>query len=566
MADLLVRGGTVVDGTGAPPTPADVRIRGGVIVEVGPGLLPDGGTERVVEAGGAYVAPGFIEAHTHVDGAMWWNPDLDPLPAYGTTTVVFGNCGMSVAPLRESARGPVLDLFCFLEDLPLSAFQDKVPWTWERWPEYRRAVEGQAVAVNVAGFVGHLTLRTTVMGAEASWGRAATGEEIAEMAALLDESLTHGAIGLSTNVFDKDRYLKPVPTRLAEDAEFEALADVLARHPGATLQLITRFNEPDNIDADVERFARICKPRGIRAQWTAIPSTVREDYLREQTIALHRRLRADGVDFWPNVPHKPLEPFFNFERALTFQRVAAWNHWINGPAETKLATLADPQWRAQAREDWDNRVSSSTSRLDRPESLILAISETGHGPLGISLKEYADREGLHISDALATWIGHNGILSCLRGIPDAFDEPVVAGLFAEPHTLTNINDSGAHLQLFCGSGENVYLLTRYVRDTGLLSVEQAVHNLTGKLAGFFGLGDRGVIAPGLAGDLVVFALDEIEVRPEEKRYDNPDGSWRFTRGPAGVRATIVRGVPTVLDAEPTGERPGTMVGLVSSPD
>lgn len=562
MADLLVRGGTVVDGTGAPAARADVRITGGVITEVGPDLVARG--ERVIDATGAYVAPGFIEAHTHVDGAMWWNPDLDPLPEYGVTTVVFGNCGMSVAPLQESARGPVLDLFTFLEDLPLDAFHTNVPWTWERWPEYRRACEDQRTTVNVAGFVGHLTLRTTVMGAEAAWERAATADEIGRMAELLDESLAHGAIGLSTNVFDKDRYLKLVPTRLAEDAEFEALVDVLARHPGATLQMITRFNEPENIDADVERFARICKPRGVRGQWTAIPSTVREDYLREQTIALHRRLREDGVDFWPNVPHKPLEPFFNFERALTFQRVAAWNEWINGPAEGKLAMLADRAWRARARADYDNRVSSSTSRLDRPESLIFAISETGAGPLDISWRTHADQEGKHLSDALADWILANGLKSCMKGIPDEFDEPVIADLFKEPHTLTNINDSGAHLQLFCGSGENVYLLTRYVRDAGLLSVEEAVHNLTGKLAHYFGLGDRGVIAPGKAGDLAVFALDEIDVRPEVKLYDNPDGSWRFSRGPAGMRATVVGGVPTVLAEARTGARPGTMIGRAAN--
>ncbi|MGA4541753.1 N-acyl-D-amino-acid deacylase family protein [Uniformispora flossi] len=560
MGDLLVRGGTVVDGTSAPGYRADVRIREGRIVEIGPELPRAGGGEQVIDADGAVVAPGFIEAHTHVDGHMWWNPDLDPLPAYGVTTVVMGNCGMSVAPLSAEARGPVLDLFCFLEDLPLSAFHQDVPWNWERWPEYRTAVQGQATSVNVAGFVGHLTLRTTVMGGDAAWSREATAAEIARMAELLDEALGHGAIGLSTNLFDKDRYLRLVPTRLAADEEFAELVAVLARHTGATLQMITRFNDPENVAADVERLAAICRPRGVRAQWTSIPSTRSQSDLRDRNRALHRRLRATGADMWPNVQHVPLEPFFNFERALTFQRVPAWNEWMNSPMETKLATLADPEWRDRARDDWDKRERAATSRLDRPESLILELSETGQGPLGISLQDYADREGLHISDALATWLIANGLRSCLRGTPEAFDEPAVAELFKDPHVLTNINDSGAHLQLFCGAGHNLYLLTHYVRDAGLLTLEEGVHNLTGKLAGYFGMGDRGTIAVGQAGDLVVFALDEIEVRPVRKSYDNPDGSWRFTRDPSGIRATVVSGVPTVLDTAPTATRPGTMVG------
>ncbi|MGR7002962.1 N-acyl-D-amino-acid deacylase family protein [Yinghuangia aomiensis] len=560
MGDLLVRGGTVVDGTGAPGYRADVRIREGRIVEIGPELPRAGGGEQVIDADGAVVAPGFIEAHTHVDGHMWWNPDLDPLPAYGVTTVVMGNCGMSVAPLSAEARGPVLDLFCFLEDLPLSAFHQDVPWNWERWPEYRTAVQGQATSVNVAGFVGHLTLRTTVMGGDAAWSREATAAEIARMAELLDEALGHGAIGLSTNLFDKDRYLRSSPPRLAADEEFAELVAVLVP--------AHRRDPPD--DHPVQRPRERRRRRGAACR--DLPSA-----RGTRPVDLHP---VDPKPIRPARPQPRAPPAAAChgrghvaERAACAARTvlqlrarpylpacAAWNEWMNSPMETKLATLADPEWRDRARNDWDKRERAATSRLDRPESLILELSETGQGPLGISLQDYADREGLHISDALATWLIANGLRSCLRGTPEAFDEPAVAELFKDPHVLTNINDSGAHLQLFCGAGHNLYLLTHYVRDAGLLTLEEGVHNLTGKLAGYFGMGDRGTIAVGQAGDLVVFALDEIEVRPVRKSYDNPDGSWRFTRDPSGIRATVVSGVPTVLDTAPTATRPGTMVG------
>lgn len=556
MGDVLVRGGTVVDGTGAHPFVADVRVRGGVIVEVGPGLSPD--AETVIDASGAYVISGIIDTHTHLDGAMWWNPDLDPLPAYGNTALVFGNCGNSIAPLADAQRDEIVDLLCFLEDLPLEAFHREIPWTWERWPEYRRALAAHPTTVHVAGYVGHLALRTYVMG-PAAWERAATADEVERMAVILDEGLAAGAMGLSVNHFDKDRSLRPVPGHFADDDEYRVLFSVVARHRPATVQVITRFNDPEHDVDDAVRFGRLCSEAGARGQWPGMPMNVRDDDRRPLLWDVHHRLQAGGADYWPVVPFKPLAPFFGFERSIVFQRVPAWNELINGPPAEKLVRLADPAWRDRARHDWDHRTRSSLSRIDRPHEMILAISETGAGPLDISLAEYAQRRGLHVSDALAEWVCANGVGSIMVGTPETLSEPDILAALREPRTLTNINDSGAHLQLFSGAGEHVYLLTHYVRDAELLTIEEAVHALTGRTAAFFGLTDRGVIAPGKAGDLAVFALDEIELRRETRSYDVPYGTWRFTRPPAGFRATIVAGTPTWLDGAPTAERPGQVL-------
>lgn len=556
MGDLLIRGGTVVDGTGAPPVEADVRVRGGVVAEIGPRLAPDG--ERQIDAAGAFVIPGIIDTHTHVDGAMWWNPDLDPLPAYGNTSAVFGYCGNSIAPLGGPQRDEIVDLLCFLEDLPLDAFAREVPWTWERWPDYMKALATQPTTVHVGGYLGHLSLRTYVMG-EAAWERAATDDEITRMCALLDEGLRAGALGLSVNHFDKDRRLRLVPGFFAADAEYAALLEVLAKHPGRTFQVITRFNDDEHYLTDAERFARLCAAAGVRGQWPGITTDVLERHRRGPAWDLHRRANAIG-DYWPNIVFKPLEPFFGFERSIVFQRIPSWNEMINGPADRKLATLADPQWRDRARYEWDNRPHSATARVDRPHSLVFALSETGAGPLGTSLADYAQQLHMHVSDALAEWLLRNGIGSSLVGTPDELDEDAVVEALRDPRTLTNINDTGAHLQLFCGAGQNVHLFTHYVRDTEQLRIEEAVHVLTGRTAQFFGLDDRGVLAPGKAGDLAVFALDEIELRQEMRVHDVPHGSWRFTRPPAGFRATAVAGVPTWLGDAPTGARPGTVLG------
>ncbi len=252
MANLLVRGGTLVDGTGAAARAADVRVRAGRVAEIGPDLEPAG--EPVIDSSGAYVTPGFIESHSHFDGSMWWDPSCDPMPAYGTTTAVIGNCGLTVAPLSAVARSSMVELFCFIEDLPLPAFQHAIPWSWETWPEYRSAALDHPAALNVGVFVGHQALRTFVMGDEA-WTRPATDSERAAMARILDEALSVGALGFSTTFMDTDRDNREVPSRAADDAEFDALIAVLSRHPGTTLQFVPRFMQPEFWQDDLDRLA-----------------------------------------------------------------------------------------------------------------------------------------------------------------------------------------------------------------------------------------------------------------------------------------------------------------------
>jgi N-acyl-D-amino-acid deacylase len=556
MADLLVRGGTVVDGTGAAPREADVRVRDGRIVEVDPDLRPDG--EPEIDAAGAYVAPGIIDTHTHLDGAMWWDPDLDPLPGCGNTSFVSGYCGNSLAPLAGGQRDEIVDLLCFLEDLPNEAFQAELPWSWERWPQYAEAMAGQPTSVNVSGYCGHLSLRTYVMG-DAAWQRAATPDERRRMAGLLDEALRHGAVGLSVNHFDKDRALRPVPGFLADDDEYRELLHVLAGHPGRTLQFIIRFNEPELALADTERFVRLATEAGVRTQSPGVTTNQGEDAFRADMAALQDRLRGEGADLWPNVVFAPLQVFYNFERSIAFQRIPAWHELVGAPAAAKRDMLASPEWRARARHDWDNRVRPASSPFNRPDGVVFASSETGVGPVDVPLGRHARSTGSHESDCLADWLLANGLGSQLLGNAAPLDEDVVVAQLRDPRGLTNINDTGAHLQLFCAAGQHMYLLTHYVRDTGRLPIEEAVHLLTGRTAGFFGFTDRGVVAPGKAGDLIVFSLDEIDYPMPARVHDVPHGTWRFTRPPAGFRATVVGGTPTWLDGQATGARPGRRI-------
>ncbi|WP_157221116.1 N-acyl-D-amino-acid deacylase family protein [Flavisphingomonas formosensis] len=563
MSDILIRGGTVIDGTGAKPFAADVRVSGSTIAEIGQGLNARPG-EQVVDATGCYVTPGFIESHTHYDATMWWQPDLDPLPGMGATTVILGNCGFTAAPLskEKAAQMEMIKIFSFFEDIPLKPFLQNVPWDWEKWSEYKASMaKNVQLPTNYSAFVGHITLRLAAMGLEA-WERAATPAEIARMAELLTDALDAGALGMSDNLHDHDGDDRPIPTLLADDAEFEALFDVLARYPGVTYQVIIdtfmRMTGPQSL----ERLERLTKGKGIRMQVAgAIPTLGFQKEALEQMRPRVERMQAEGVDLWPGYAHVSPTSTLSLIKSLIFAQSNdyVWHEVVLAEThEEKARMLADPEWRARARESWDT-MAWPHSPMNNPHNLNLFDSENGAGPVGLTLKDFADSRGLHRSDAMAQWILENGTRSTVHMAPFPKDEELTVKLMHDEKSVGNISDAGAHLQMLCGGGENILLFTKYVKE-GVISIEQAVHVKTGKLANFFGLTETGEIKTGKRADIVVFNIDEIQYRDMEKRFDVPDGeggtTWRFTRQAAPMRLTLVNGVATFDGTRSTGARPG----------
>jgi N-acyl-D-amino-acid deacylase len=563
MSDILIRGGTVIDGTGAKPYAADVRVSGSTIAEIGTGLAPRAG-EQVVDAQGCYVTPGFIESHTHYDATMWWQPDLDPLPGMGATTVILGNCGFTAAPLSrdKAAQLEMIKIFSFFEDIPLKPFMQKVPWDWEKWSEYKDSMaKNVKLPLNYSAFVGHIALRLAAMGIEA-WERAATKDEVARMAELLEDALAAGALGLSDNLHDHDGDDRPVPTLLADDAEFEALFEVMARHPGTTYQVIVDTFMRMTAPASLERLERLTKGRNIRMQVAgAIPTLTFQKEALDAMKPRVERMQAEGVDIWPGYAHVSPTSTLSLIKSLIFAQSNdyVWHEVVLADShEDKARLLADPDWRARARESWDTKAWPH-SPMNNPQDLNLIDSENGQGPVGITLKQFADERGLHRSDAMAQWILENGTRSTVHMSPFPKDEALTVKLMHDEKTVGNISDAGAHLQMLCGGGENILIFTKYVKE-GALTLEQAVHVKTGKLANFFGLTDTGELKVGKRADIAVFNLDEVQYRDMEKRYDVPDGeggtTWRFTRQPAPMRLTLVNGVATFDGKSYTGATPG----------
>ncbi|WP_322761844.1 N-acyl-D-amino-acid deacylase family protein [Frankia sp. Cr2] len=557
MTSLIVRGGTVVDGTGGPGRRADVRVRDGRVVEVAAGLHPDG--EPELDASGAIVAPGFIDTHTHVDPQVFWDPAADPLAVHGVTTALTGNCSLSLAPVRPEHRDAVRDLFCYVEDLPADVFNEAVDWGWSSYPEYRDVLRQRGFGVNLAAQVGHTPLRMWVMG-EAAWERPATETERRAIAGALDESLAAGAFALSTSFFDEDAGKRPVPSRLADDEEFAALLAVVADH-GAFLSYIPNVARRRFHD-DVDRMARLCRPRGVLATYNGV---VHDDQHPDQLrSALDRAaaLQAQGDLVYPQITPRTMDIRFNWFGGMSFFALAAgWHRIVQAPAAEKRRLLADPQWRAVARAEWDRVPRTMFRHHEHGMLRLVSVTRPEHEKwVGRTFADLVAARGGHPSDVLADWLVDNdlnpGIVAV--GVYNA-DVDAVAEALTHPAAIISNSDAGAHLQMMCAAGDTTLVLTRHVRERGDLTLEDAVHQLTGRQARLFGFAGRGVVEVGAHADLVVFDLDELRYHPEEFVDDLPGGASRLRRAGGGYRATIVSGVLTQETDHATGAHPGTLL-------
>ncbi|AIT80555.1 N-acyl-D-amino-acid deacylase family protein [Novosphingobium pentaromativorans] len=570
MYNILIKNGTVVDGANNPPRKADVRIANGKIVGIGDSLERQG-AERVVDAEGCYVTPGFIETHNHYDAPMWWMPNMFPLPGYGITTTINGNCGFAAAPVprSEDAKNAMIKIFSFFEDIPLSPFHSELPWDWQTWGEYRESMQRHLkVPVNFEFFCGHQSLRLAAMGMDGA-KRAATDEEIATMQDMLREALSAGTIGFSSNLLDYDDEGNPVPSLLAQDKEFEALFDVLEEFPGKTFQFIIGVFQRFTGVQDMERMVPLLKDRKFKSQWGGVPTLSYQMARVGELVERHEEYKAKGYPLYTGWTHVPPATQINFNSSLTFAQsnILVWAEFASEMNQNrKLAMLQDETWREKARASWDQAYEQAMFR--RPEVVIMRDSQFKVGPYGsdVTFRDVIDAApaGKHPSDILADWILDNGLGSTLGYDMIKASEDQMVGLFHDPNAVGNLSDSGAHAQMLCGIGDHIDMIKKYVVREKKIPIELAIHNITGKLAAFFGLDDRGVIEEGRNADIAIWHIDEVERRPMIKEFDVPDGSggrgYRYTREPAPMRMTIANGEPIFDGGFFTGAYPGRIAG------
>ena len=560
MFDLIIKGGSVIDGCGKPAVVADVGIRGGAIDAIG-ALGTD--AKRTIDARGRAVAPGFIDPHTHFDVQLLWDGQARPALAHGITTVVPGNCSLSLAPLKIEDRARLIGMFQNIEELPEAAFTEAFEWTWERFAGYRQALE-QNLSINVAPLVGHSVIRLWVMG-DASQQRAANASEIAAMQDLLRECLDAGAVGLSTSFVDVDANMRPVPSRFAYRGELDALAKVLGEPGrqgghgnGRMLQVVPEFYATDLTIARIDQLAELSLAHGIPTTFSPLFDSRATPDNVPRTMARVEEQFARGARVWPQVQTRPIDISFSFEHpSLFFGRFPTWFRVMRLQRAERLAALNDAATR-------DKLVAETGADGGRTALGFLRVRDGGIVPasfVGRSLAEIADERGEEVARALINLSLEHDLkvpfIAANMG-HDAADR--VGPLLAHPLVHVGASDGGAHIRSFSTYGDTSHLLAHFVRQTHHLSLEHAVKKITADTAEIWGLEKRGRIEKGYAADVVVFDPATIDRGAERVVFDMPGGGMRYVRDAIGVDAVVVNGAIAYRDRQYTAAATGCIAG------
>jgi len=541
MYDLVIRNGLIVDGSGLPGRTGDLAISEGRIVSVGGRA---GAGEQEIDATGRVVAPGFIDPHTHYDAQLCFDPYAFPAVEHGVTTVVPGNCSLSLAPLKPEHRDGFSRMFRLIEEMPEAAFNQGVDWRWgEDFGGWLDALTGN-LAVNVAPLVGHSVIRMYVMGDDAQ-KRVSTEAETTAMCELLGTCLEAGAVGLSTSFVDIDDTYTPVPSRWAAPAELDALAAVLGEHD-AVLQIVHEFYDAEVTVARVDQLAELSLRHGITTTLSPIFHADATPHTVPMVMDAIERARERGAAVWPQVQTRPIDISFTLDqRSLMLLTMPAW--W-------RVASITDPEARmAAVREHREALVAEMNGLSKRPRGGLGAagfvvretVLERNRDLVGRTIADIAEERGCSHGDAivdlaldedLGTWfiresIGHD-------------NSQAVGDLLAHPLVHVGASDGGAHVGSFSTFGDTGYLFSEFVRTTKSLSLEAAVKKITLDPATIWGIRDRGLLAPGRAADVVVFDPDTIGRGPEIASDDFPGEGVRWIRRQQGVDAVIVNGTVT----------------------
>ena len=560
MIDLVIRGGTVIDGSGAPPRVADVAVLAGRISAVGD---VGGRGRREVDASGLCVCPGFIDLHTHYDAQYTWDPYATSSIWHGVTTTVIGNCGFAIAPCRPQDRDATLRTLVKVEGMSLKAMQAGITWEFETFPAYLDALERCNPSLNVAALLGHSAVRQWVMG-RAAQRRGATGDEVAQMADVVREAMAAGAIGLGSSTAEAhvgDGGL-PVPSRLADLDELKALTRAMGAGGRGLLEITVGSTTTLDDLRDIHRES------GRPVVWAAFFH--RDDRPEETTERLARTeaFHREGVDVRPQVSCRPLTMDFTMWNPYPFEGMAAWRRVSARPDSERAAVYADPTFREELRAELAaRRFAVFRGRWDLVQ--VLKVGRPEHRAwLGKTIARIAEETGKDVVDAwLDLALADDLETEFLAGLMNADDEAVGA-LITHPRTLVSLSDAGAHLSLLCDAGYSTTLLGKWVRQKQRLSLEAAVRRLTWDPARAYRIPERGLLAPGYWADLVAFDPDTVDALPAEWVHDLPAGEPRFVSRARGIAWSLVNGVPVLEHGEiverPAGARPGRILRAFES--
>ncbi|MFI5047779.1 MAG: amidohydrolase family protein [Acidimicrobiia bacterium] len=556
MLDVVIVGGEVIDGTGAPRRRADVGIEAGRVVMIGDVDEP---AARRLDAEGKVVAPGFIDVHTHYDAQIAWDPYLTPSPLHGVTTVLGGNCGFTLAPMDDDAVEYLTAMLARVEGMPLASVRAGVDFCWRSFGEYLDAIEGR-VALNAGFLVGHSTVRRLVLGDD--WRRTAGDDEIEAMRRLVAESLAAGALGLSSSWAEthNDAAGDPTPSRFASEDELLRLCGELRSHPGTWLEFIPLATGPFPDDR-VALMARMSAAAQRPLNWNLmiVRPDLGDEYVESRLAASDVAARYGGRVFGLTLPI-PQTLHINLDSGFLFDSLPAWADLIRHPRQEKLRLLCDPVVRRRLAEvaAGTNRIWYDVERL-RFESVT---SPRYADVVGRTLAEAARARDAEPYDLMFDVAVADELRTGFVVPPQGDDDESWrrrGELWKDPRVLVGGSDAGAHLDMVDTFGYFTDLVGPSVRDRQLLTLETAVRLVTDDAARAFGLRGRGRLEPGFAADVVVFDEHEVGSMPTEIRADLPADGMRLYAEATGIEAVLVNGQLIVEQGGLTGAQPGTVL-------
>ncbi len=547
--DLLIRNGTIIDGTGASRYQADIAVKNGRIAEIG--KIKDA-AGKVIDADGCVVAPGFIDPHTHYDAQICWDPAISPSSWHGVTSVVMGNCGVGIAPCRPEAREIATRDLVNVEAIPFEVLNQGITWDWETFPEFLAAADKRGSALNL-GFIAPLTpFRHYVMG-EASLERAASGEETAQIKTLLREAIDAGAFGWSTTVLNQHvgYEARPLACRNASRAELKAYCNALNEAGKGAIEIALTQTVGVLAEEEEDLLALLLKESGRKVTFLAL---FQRDDLPEACPETRRRARAYPGAV-PQTSPLALTRDINMRNPFSFAAFPCWSRvFADKSKAAQRAVYADPAFRNACRAeikgniDWRRLTVHETHKpeLKRYEGRTVAdvAAERGVDPIDAFL-DLTIEDDLDIEFVLAQF---------------NVNVELVKDNLVDPNVLIALGDGGAHVDMLCDAGYPTYLLGTWVRERQIMSLEQAVARLTAQPADLFGIKGRGRLAFGNAADIAIFDPDRIgSASRGERRFDLPGGAKRMVMPSRGVEYTIVNGQIVYADGRATGVTPGAVL-------
>jgi N-acyl-D-aspartate/D-glutamate deacylase len=556
--DVVIRGGVVHDGTGAPGRRGDIAVDGGIITEVG--TVTARGREEL-DADGHVVSPGFVDAHTHMDAQVFWDPLGSSSCWHGVTTVVMGNCGFTLAPARPARRDLVVRNLERAEDIAPEALAAGIEWSWETFTEYLAAVDRLPKAINVAGYVGHSALRTWAMG-ERAFDGPATDDEVDLMARELASGLEAGAIGFTTSRSRNHQTSddRPVASRMADWSELRRLVGTLSAAPAAVFELAV---EPSFSDPDPEVRAQAAARLGALAAATGVPATFGVAAPNPATatlLDLLDRSAAAGTRMFGQSHSRGISVVMSFGSHLPFDVLPLWHEFRALPADEQLHRLRDPATRSRLREAAVNGAypAGIGAEVPPPDYARMRVLRDAVLP-NPSVAELASQRGVHPVDVILD-------LAVQTDLRQLFVQPLtplepddLLAIMRHPRTVMTFSDSGAHVSQISDASIQTYLLAYWVRVREAFTLAEAIRMITSVPADAWGLIDRGRIAPGMRADLNVFDPDRIAPMLPELVHDLPAGAARLRQQATGLLATVVNGIPTFRDGEHTGALAGRLI-------